>query len=49
VIGEAIRRVPVKRYLQQCAEATRTMKGRPGKKAREKPANKRAMPVRKKW
>jgi Domain of unknown function (DU1801) len=53
VIGEAIRRVPVKRYLQQCAEAMRMMngrttKGRPGKKPRGKPANKRAMPVRKK-
>jgi Domain of unknown function (DU1801) len=51
VIGEAIRRVPVKTYLHQYEEArrmteARTTKGPPGKKASGKSANKSARPVR---
>jgi hypothetical protein len=51
VIGEAIRRVPVKTYLHQCEEAmrmmnARTTKGPPGKKASGKSATKSARPAR---
>jgi hypothetical protein len=53
VIGEAIRRVPVKKYLQQYEQALRmrnapATKRPPGKKAGGRPANKSSTQVRKK-
>jgi len=53
VIGEVVRRVPVKKYLDNYAEArrlmdARTTKGPPGKKARGKAANQSARPARQK-
>ena len=51
VIGEAIRRVPTKKYLEHYEQSrgiARATKGPPGKKTAGKPANKSAKPARKK-